>query len=153
MKRKRIIRIHILASIAALLLICTFFTASLLAELDSDIYVIRNVKRGILYAIPLLLVTMPVLGISGLKLAGNSRHSLVLLKKRRMKFIALNGGILIFLAIFLFYWSHYHKIDGIYLICQIIELLLGAVNLSLIGMNIKDGWTLSGKKKLKKILS
>lgn len=68
----------------------------------------------ILYSLPLLLITMLTVGITGNKLAGKSKNRLVLTKQKRMKFILLNGVCLIGLACFLYYRSHYGTIDGIF---------------------------------------
>ena len=149
MKRKTLVKLHIAGTAIAFLAISTFFTASLYAELNGIEELIKAVKQAILYALPLMLVAMPIIGISGNKLAGKSKHPKIIRKQGRMKFVFINGMILISLATFLFYQSHYNSINRLFLIAQILELVLGFTNLILIGQNIKDGMTLSGRIKLK----
>ncbi len=94
---------------------------------------------------------MPVLGITGNKLAGNTKHPTILKKKRRMTFIFLNGLILIFLAIFLYYRANFGFIDEVFLTAQIAELVFGIINLTLIGMNAKAGLRLSKGARTRKV--
>jgi hypothetical protein len=89
---------------------------------------------------------MPVLAISGKKLARESQSLLVKAKEKRMKVIAFNGAVLIFLAIFLYYHVHFEEINGIFWAAQAAEFLLGAYNLVLISLNAKAGFVLSGRK-------
>ncbi|WP_116127300.1 hypothetical protein [Lewinella sp. IMCC34183] len=146
MTRKAILRSHIAATAVALLTIGSFFTLSLLAELIGDHAFIRQVKTGILYGVPVLLIAMPTLGVTGSKLAGKSTHPLVLTKMRRMKVVAFNGCILIGLAIYLYFRAVHYSIDGTFLFFQVLELLFGATNLTLIVLNARAGMKLSGQK-------
>ncbi len=145
MKRKNLVSIHVVATAFAILVISTFFISSLIAELDGAIDVIRTVKQGIFYALPILILTMPTLAITGNKLAGNSKNPKVTEKKRRMKFVLFNGMILISLAVFLYYQSHFKMINNVFLIAQIMEFIFGLGNLTLIGLNVRAGLMLSGK--------
>lgn len=147
MKRSSIVTAHLVATAIAVITISTFFSFSLIAEFRGEDLFIKQVKTLILYCLPILLIAMPMLVLSGKKLAGNSKSPLIIRKMRRMKFIAINGVMLISLAIFLFYYSNYKTIDSTFMCFQILELLIGALNLVLIGMNIYDGLKLSGRLK------
>jgi hypothetical protein len=147
MKRKNLVRIHIIATIIAAITIASFFISSLAAEINGSETAIREVKEGILYSLPVLLIAMPALGATGNILAGKSQNPIVLAKKRRMRFVFVNGLTLISLACFLYYRSHYQTIDGVFLAAQIAEFVLGLTNLTLIGLNIKSGFQLSGRLK------
>ena len=150
MKRKTLVKIHVIATVIATLTIGSFFISSLVAELSGDETRIRDVKAAILFALPLLLVAMPAVGLTGNKLAGKSQNTIVLAKRKRMKFVFINGMVLVSLACFLYYRSHYQTIDGIFLTAQIAEFALGLTNLILIGLNSKSGFQLSGRfKKMK----
>jgi hypothetical protein len=94
-----------------------------------------------------MIISMAALAISGKKLAGKSKNPLVVHKSNRMKFIMMNGFILVFLAIYLYYRSHYIEIDKTFIVFQITEFIFGIANLSLIGLNAKSGMQLSGKLK------
>jgi len=145
MNRNMIIKTHLIATAIAIITISTFFISSLIAELGGSVEHIKAVKKGILYALPLMVVTMPMLAITGNKLAGNSKSPKVIEKQRRMKFITINGIILIFLAVFLYYQSHYQAVDSIFLIAQVAEFVFGLINLTLIGLNLIAGLKLSGR--------
>jgi hypothetical protein len=151
MKRKTLVRIHIAATITAVLTIVSFFISSLIAEISGDETIIRNVKEAILFLLPLLLVAMPASGITGSKLAGKSQNRILLLKKKRMIFIFINGVTLIALACFLYYRSHHQTIDGVFWGAQVAEFVLGLTNLILIGLNIRSGFQLSGRLKKVKL--
>ncbi|WP_149303814.1 hypothetical protein [Pareuzebyella sediminis] len=148
MKRKTIVKAHIIATSIAVLTIGCFFSFSLIAEIIGNQEFIKQVKTGILYCLPVLLFAMPILGITGKKLAGKSQSPIVATKMKRMKFVAFNGIILISLAIYLYFRAINNNIDSTFLYVQIIELLFGAINLTLIGLNIKAGMKLSGRIKI-----
>lgn len=152
MKRKNIVKAHLIATIIAALTILTFFSTSLYAEIKGDIELIKSVKAFILYALPIMILAMPILKITGDKLMGKSKNPTILAKAKRMKFVMLNGICLVSLAIFLYYRSHYQTIDGVFLIAQIAEFAFGLANLTLIMINAKIGMQLSGKlKKIEKL--
>lgn len=143
MQRKKIITVHVAATILAVLAISSFFTLSMIAEIKGDEQFIRSIKAFILYALPIMILAMPALKITGDRLAGKSRNPLILAKAKRMKFVLANGMVLISLAIFLYYRSHYQEIDQVFLIAQIAEFAFGLLNLSLILLNARAGLQLS----------
>lgn len=147
MKRKNLVTVHLIATIVAVLTISTFFTISMIAEIRGDEDFIRSVKTFILYALPIMILAMPALKLTGDKLAGKSKSPLIAVKAKRMKLVMMNGIILVSLAIFLYYRSNFQQIDGIFLTAQIAEFAFGLFNLSLIFMNAKAGMQLSGKLK------
>ena len=149
--RKGIITLHASAGILAWLLMLSFFTSSLVAEIIGKATLILQVKTYIFYALPLMILLMPIAGISGIKLGGHSCHPIVLAKKRRMKFIAGNGLVLVTLATLLYFRAHTGKMDIIFHVLQITEFIFGATNLVLMGKMIRDGLFLSGRiKKMRK---
>lgn len=91
MKRKSLVKMHLTATIVATLAILTFFTASVIAEVKADADFIRQVKYFILRAMPIMIIAMTVLNITGTKLADNSQNVKILAKKKRMKWMMLNG--------------------------------------------------------------
>lgn len=147
MKRKTLVTIHIIATFIAAITIASFFLSSLAAEIKGSEAAIRKAKEAILFSLPILLLAMPALGATGNMLAGKSQNPLVLTKRKRMKFVFVNGLLLISLACFLYYRSHYQTIDGVFLAAQGTEFALGLTNLILIGLNVKSGFQLSGRLK------
>lgn len=147
MKRKTLVIIHVVATFIAAITIAAFFLSSLAAEINGSETAIRKVKETILFSLPVLLLAMPALGATGNILAGKSQHPLVVTKKKRMKVVFVNGLLLISLACFLYYRSHYHTMDGVFLAAQVTEFALGLTNLVLIGLNARSGLQLSGRAK------
>jgi hypothetical protein len=123
MKRKTILKSHIIATSVGALTIGCFFSFSLIAEIMGNQEFIKQVKTGIVYCLPVLLFAMPILGITGKKLAGKFKSPIVATKMKRMKFVAFNGIIFISLAIYLYFRAVNNNIDSTFLYVQIIELL------------------------------
>lgn len=120
---------------------------SLSVELLGDLGAIKTVKRAIISTLPVLLLVMPAMAISGNKLVGNNKSSVLLAKQKRMKFVMVHGLMLTSLAIYLFYQSHYGELDKHYHMAQFIEMGLGCTNLILMLLNFGDGRKLSGNQK------
>ena len=86
-------------------------------------------------------------GASGFSLGGKSKAALVAAKRRRMPVIALNGLlILVPCAVFLAGRAGTGTFDAVFYAVQAIELIAGALNLVLMGLNIRDGLRLSGRR-------
>lgn len=140
-------RIHFLAGLLATLTIASFFSATLLSELFGSPGTISNVKALIL--IPGLFILIPAIvatGASGFFLSKSRQGRLVAVKKKRMPFIAATGLlILVPCAIFLNQWAAAGIFDTTFYLVQGLELLAGATNLRLMGLNIRDGLRMSGR--------
>ncbi|MCW8833485.1 MAG: hypothetical protein OQK03_09220, partial [Colwellia sp.] len=91
-----------------------------------------------------------ITGATGAALSKNRRGPLDANKKKRMPFVAANG-ILILLpcAIFLDRWAAAGSFDSMFYMVQGLELLAGATNLTLMGLNIRDGLKMTGKLRAK----
>jgi Na+/H+ antiporter NhaA len=98
---------------------------------------------------PGLFVLVPAIaatGGSGFFMSKSRQGQLVETKKKRMPFIAANGLlVLIPCAIFLNRWAAAGAFDNTFYVVQAFELLAGAVNLTLMGLNIRDGLKMSGR--------
>ena len=140
-------KIHSLAGFLASLCIATFFLSTLGVELFGTHETVAMVKAWIV--MPGLFVLVPaiaVTGASGVFLARSRKGRLVQAKKRRMPFIAVNGLlIMIPCAIFLNRWAAAGAFDTMFYAVQALELLVGAVNLTLMSLNIRDGMRMSGR--------
>lgn len=141
------VRIHVFVSIVATLCILTFFTSTIIVELFASHELITKVKN--LTLVPGLFILIPAMamtGGTGLALSKQTKGPLVDRKKKRMPFIAANGVlVLIPAAFFLAKWSSDGAFDTRFYIVQGIELLVGIVNLSLMGLNIRDGLKVSAQ--------
>ncbi len=138
---------HLVAGVIATLCIATFFVSTVLIELLGSHETVVWLKS--LLVMPGLFILVPAIAItggSGLFLSKSRRGRLVDAKKKRMPFIAANGLlVLVPCAIVLNRWSAAGSFDTSFYVVQAIELMAGAVNLSLMEMNIRDGVRLSGR--------
>ncbi|WP_298449979.1 hypothetical protein [uncultured Marinobacter sp.] len=142
--------IHFIAGLLATLAIATFFLSTVVVELFGSHEAVASVKA--LIVMPGLLILVPAIaatGGSGFFLSKSRQGRLVDIKKARMPFIALNGLlVLIPCAIFLNKWASEGAFDSMFYLVQGIELLAGAVNLTLMGLNIRDGLKISGRLRI-----
>ena len=140
-------KIHLIAGLLATLTIATFFLTTLGVELFGTHEMVATVKA--LIVLPGLFILVPAIAItggSGVFLAKTRQGRLVEGKKKRMPFIAVNGLlIMIPCAIFLNRWAASGIFDTTFYVVQTLELLVGAVNFTLMGMNIRDGMKMSGR--------
>jgi len=108
---------------------------------------IATVKSLIVW--PGLFILIPAIALtggSGFALAKTRNGKLVEQKKKRMPIIGANGIlVLIPCAIFLDRWASVGTYDTTFYIVQGIELVAGSINLTLMGMNIRDGLKMSGR--------
>ena len=140
-------KIHLIAGMLATLTIATFFLSTLGTELFGTHETVAMVKAWIV--MPGLFILVPAIaatGGSGMFLSKSRQGRLVDAKKKRMPFIAANGLlVMIPCAIVLNRWAAAGTFDTTFYVVQALELLVGAVNLTLMGMNIRDGIKMSGR--------
>ncbi len=140
-------KVHSIAGLLATLTIATFFLFTVLVELFGSHEAVASVKS--LIVLPGLFILVPAIaatGGSGFFLSKSHHGRLVETKKKRMPFIAANGLlVLIPCAVSLDRWAAAGAFDSTFYLVQGLELLAGAVNLTLMGLNIRDGLRLSGR--------
>ncbi|MDA3917272.1 MAG: hypothetical protein PF690_09895 [Deltaproteobacteria bacterium] len=142
-----ITKLHKFAAVISTLSITVFFISSILVELFASHQSIAIVKS--LIVIPGLFILIPAIamtGGTGFVLSKTRKGLLVKNKKRRMPFIAANGIlILIPSAIVLNYWAASGMFENRFYLIQSLELLAGAINLTLMTMNMRDGLKMTVK--------
>ena len=140
-------QIHFFVGLLATLTIASFFSATLFSELFGSTGTISDVKALIL--MPGLFILIPAIvatGASGFFMSKSRQGRLIAAKKKRMPFIAATGLlILVPCAIFLNRWAAAGMFDTTFYLVQGLELLAGATNLGLMGLNIRDGLRMSGR--------
>ena len=140
-------RVHFIAGLLAMLTIATFFVSTVIVELLGIHETVATVKA--LIVMPGLFILVPAIvatGGSGFFLSKSRTGRLVETKKRRMPIIAAIGVlILIPCAIFLDRGASAGAFNPTFYWVQAAEFLAGAVNLSLMGLNIRDGLKMSGR--------
>lgn len=138
--------IHPVAGVAAFLIIATFWLSTLVSELFGSREVVVLVKTSIPWGFFLLIPAIAAAGGSGFAMTKAPRTGLVGSKFRRMPLIAGNGLIvLIPCALFLAAKARGGAFDAGFFAVQALELVAGAVNLSLMALNISDGLKLTGR--------
>jgi hypothetical protein len=139
-------KIHAFAGALALLTICGFWSATVISELFGDVSAVAAVKSGILKGMLVLIPAMAIAGASGSSLGKGWRSQTVERKKRRMKIIAANGiFVLVPSAVFLAWRAGAGEFDAAFVAVQATELVAGAVNITLLALNMRDGLTLRRK--------
>jgi len=139
-------RAHLMAGLLAMLCIATFFLSTLFAELFGSHAAVAQLKS--LIVTPGLWIMIPLMaaaGGSGAFQARSRKGRLVDAKKQRMPFIAANGLlVLVPCAIVLNRWASAGSFDAAFYGVQAIELIAGATNLTLMGLNARDGLRMAG---------
>lgn len=139
-------RIHGIAGVTGFIVIAIFWTSTVVSELFGSEAAIATVKTNILWGMLILIPALAVAGGSGMSLGRIRKGMLAARKKKRMPFIAMNGLlILVPSAVFLASRANQGVYDGWFYGIQAIELIAGAINLCLMGFNIRDGFRMSGR--------
>ncbi len=139
-------RIHAAAGVIGFLCILTFWTSTVASELFGSHETITAVKHAVLWGMWVLVPSMAAAGGTGFKLLGSRSDSLALAKKRRMMVIGPNGVlVLIPCAFYLANLATKGQFTATFYAVQAIELVAGLVNLTLMGLNIRDGLRLTGR--------
>ena len=139
-------KIHAIAGIIGFLMIGLFWTSTVYSELFTDYTTIVAVKAAILKGMFVLVPALAIAGASGMSLGGKRRDRLSLAKKKRMPIIAANGLLILLpTAFYLESKAASGAFDMIFYAIQFVELIAGAANLTMMGLNIRDGLTLTGR--------
>lgn len=140
-------RAHLVAAILAPLCLVTFFLSTVIVELFGSHAAVAQLKA--LIVTPGLWIMIPAMaaaGGSGMFLSRSRKGRLVDAKKKRMAFIAANGLlVLVPCAIVLSRWAGAGAFDSTFYVVQAIELIAGAANFVLMGLNMRDGLRLAGR--------
>jgi hypothetical protein len=148
MSRLALRTLHIAASALALLLIATFLSATVVAELGGDPGRIAQVKAGIFYGIFALAPVMATLGLSGWRLGRGTTHSLVRRKLARMRIIGANAALVLVPCAVVLHWLAASASFGTsFYLLQALELAAGSLNLTLLALNLRDGLVLRAARR------
>jgi hypothetical protein len=143
-------RAHLIAGILAPLCLVAFFLSTVLTELFGSHASVAQLKASIVT--PGLWIMIPAIaaaGGSGMFLGRSRSGRLVDAKKKRMPFIAANGLlVLVPCAIVLNRWAAAGTFDTSFYVVQTIELIAGATNFVLMGLNMRDGLRIAGRLRV-----
>ena len=140
---KRII--HPVAGTIAILTIAAFWFSTVLTELFGSREVVTAVKTAIPWGFLLLIPALVAVGASGFALSKGRRVGLIATKLKRMPLIAANGLLLLIpSALFLASKARAAEFDSVFYGVQALELAAGAANITLLGLNMRDGLRMKG---------
>lgn len=139
-------RAHPVAGGLALILIATFWLMTVLSELSGSVPAITAVKTAIPWGFLILVPALAMTGGSGFALSKGRRGGLVGAKAARMPWIAANGVLLLIpSALFLAWKARQGQLDAVFYAVQVLELAAGAVNVTLLARNMRDGLRMKGR--------
>ena len=140
--------IHPLAGLIAILTIATFWLSTAISELFASEAAVIAVKTAIPWGFILLVPALAATGGSGFFLSKGQRQGPVGTKLKRMPFIGANGLlVLIPAALFLASKAKAGELDATFYTVQALELIAGAVNITLLGLSMRDGLGLTQWKR------
>lgn len=140
--------IHPIAGVLGFLTILAFWTSTLYSELFATHATVAAVKSMIVSGLFILVPAMVIVGASGMSLGRRRKDVQALAKKKRMPIIAMNGLlILVPAAIYLSVKANAGSFDTSFYTVQVVELIAGATNLTLMGLSIRDGRAMTARKR------
>jgi hypothetical protein len=139
--------IHPVAGAVAILTIAIFWLSTAVGELFGSDAIVTTIKTSIPWGFLWLVPALMAAGGSGVTLArGRPRAGLVGTKIQRLRLTAVNGiVILIPSALFLASKARAGEFDTSFYAVQVLELMAGAVNITLLGLNFRDGLKMKGR--------
>lgn len=136
-------RVHAIAGVIGFLTILTFWLSTLASEIFGSLADIAYVKNTILWGMIVLIPCLLLTGATGASLGKRRDDPRVSAKKKRMPLIAGNGLIvLVPTAVLLAYMAGRGNFSTAFYAVQALELVVGGVNLIMMGLNIRDGMSL-----------
>jgi hypothetical protein len=138
--------VHPISGALALLTITTFWLATVASEIWGSTAMIVAVKSAIPWGFLVLVPCLALAGGTGVSLSKGARAGLAGRKLRRMPFIAANGLlVLIPSALVLAMWARAGRFDTGFYLVQALELIAGAINITLLTRNMRDGLRMTGR--------
>lgn len=132
--------VHPVAGTLALLTIATFWFSTALSELFGSHETVTFVKSAIPWGFLVLVPALAAVGLTGMRLGAKMRGPVIAAKKKRMPIIAATGILILMPAAFyLSAKAQAGAFDTSFYVVQVLELLAGASNLTLLSLNMRDG--------------
>ncbi len=124
--------LHAASGTLAMLCIASFWVSTAVSELFLDHSAVAFVKRAIVFGLFLLVPLLILTGLTGTILGKGRKEPLIAKKTRRMRVVAANGLLVL--------------VPAAFFAVQSVELAVGIVQMVLMGLNLRDGLRLSGKR-------
>lgn len=148
MSNPLLVRVHALAGGLATATILTFLFATLAVEALGTATAVATVKTAIAWGLLLLVPVVAMAGASGFRLARGRLKGIIGRKAFRMKIIAANGILVLApSALFLAWKARAAELDATFALVQALEIVAGLVNLTLLGLNLRDGLILQRARR------
>ena len=139
-------RVHPIAGLIGFLTILTFWISTVTVELFGSEDAVSAVKHAIPWGLLVLVPALVITGATGFVRSRGVAEPRILAKKRRMPFIAGNGLlILVPSVLYLDRLASRADFGATFSAVQAVELIAGAVNLTLMSLNARDGLRLTGR--------
>jgi hypothetical protein len=144
-----LVRVHVAAAGGAIAVITTFLISSGVTELTGSAGDIRVLRHAILLGLPLLIACLATAGLTGRRLAGGAGSAVVRRKLRRLQAAAAIGLlVLVPCALILNHLAAALTTSRAFTALEVTEFLFGAVNLSLLTLNFRDGRRMTRHRRL-----
>jgi len=110
---------------------------------------VASVKTAIAWALLALVPALAASGASGVILAQGRREPVLDAKRARTRLAAANGLlVLVPAALWLAAKGRAGELDAAFYAVQAVELVAGAVNVTLLARNMRDGFRLAGRRSI-----
>ena len=137
-------RVHPIAGGLALMTMLAFWTSTVAVELAGSRDDIVAVKHAIMWGLLVLVPALAATGGTGFVRAGRSKNARILAKKRRMQVVAPIGIlVLVPCVLYLGTTAGASGLGTYFQEVQAVELVAGAVNITLMSLNVRDGLRLT----------
>ena len=144
-------RLHGALGAIAWLCITAFWLSTVVSELWLGPASVAAVKNAILMGMWVLIPAMAATGGSGFALAKSRSGRLVNAKRRRMQVAAANGLLVLLPSAWVLAgWASAGRFDAAFYTLQGVELLAGAVNWTLLTLNMRDGLRMAGRGRVRR---
>jgi hypothetical protein len=144
-------RFHAIAGAIGFVTILGFWLSTVTSELFASAAVVATVKQTIPWGFLVVVPALAIAGASGFRMAGASSDPRIVKKRRRMPFIAANGLLILMpAALYLATLASRGEFGMLFYGVQAIELIAGAVNLTLMSLNIRDGLSLTAIRRARR---
>jgi hypothetical protein len=144
-------KLHPIAGAIGFVTILSFWLSTVASELFASAAVVATVKEAIPWGFLVVVPALATAGVSGFRLAGASSDPRIVKKRRRMPFIAANGLLILMpAALYLATLASRGEFGVIFYSVQAIELIAGAINLALMSLNIRDGFSLTANRRARR---
>jgi len=146
--RPRLRTIHVAAACIAMAMILLFQISTISSEILGDTAIVAQVKQAIVIALPLLVLSLATVGATGMGLAGRKPKGLAAHKLGRMRVVAAIGLLILVPAALFLNWKAGHgELDMTFYVVQLTEIVAGLANLLLLGLNMRDGIRMGGRRR------